>query len=68
MLDFLLVLGQVPGTNFEITFSELASGLLVAGFLYLRFRRPQTLKDWRTRIYLQYLKSRYLYFRSRIMY
>lgn len=35
MLDFLLVLGQIPGTNFQITFYELiASGLFLAGWLF----------------------------------
>ena len=33
MLDFLLVLGQVPGTQFEITFTEILVALLVF-FLY----------------------------------
>lgn len=34
MWDFLLVLGQVPGTNFEITFSEVVGFCILLAFLW----------------------------------
>jgi hypothetical protein len=35
MLDFLLVLGLIPGTNFQITFYEIILfGLAVAGWVF----------------------------------
>ena len=38
MLDFLLVLGQIPGTHFQLTFYELITiSLLLAAWL---FRAP----------------------------
>jgi hypothetical protein len=40
MLDFLLVLGQVPGTNIQITFNELLLAFSVFSVVYeYRFRR-----------------------------
>jgi hypothetical protein len=35
MWDFFLVLGRVPGTDFVITFSELAGFCLVLPFIWL---------------------------------
>ena len=29
MLDFFLVLGQIPGTNFDLTFNEIFLGVLI---------------------------------------
>jgi hypothetical protein len=35
MLDFLLVLGQIPGTDFQITFYEfIAGGLVIVSWLF----------------------------------
>ena len=34
MWDFLLVLGLVPGTNFQITFSELVAFYILLPFLW----------------------------------
>jgi hypothetical protein len=41
MLDFLLVLGQIPGTNFQITFYELVfvSLVLIGWFFRGQLRR-----------------------------
>lgn len=36
MLDFLLVLGQIPGTNLQITFNELVIGAALAAIWYFR--------------------------------
>lgn len=37
MLDFLLVLGQIPGTDFQLTFSEiLLASLVLLAFAYWR--------------------------------
>jgi len=38
MLDFLLVLGQVPGTNIQITFSEIVIGVALVGVLFYGFK------------------------------
>jgi hypothetical protein len=43
MLDFLLVLGQVPGTDFQITFTEIVFSLGIGIVIYLK-RRP--VKRW----------------------
>lgn len=34
MLDFFLVLGQIPGTNFQITFNEIIFSLLIMWVIY----------------------------------
>lgn len=39
MWDFLLVLGRVPGTDFVITFSEIAGFCLVLPFAWLARKR-----------------------------
>ena len=47
MLDFFLVLGQIPGTNFQITFNEIMIALLFMFVCYYyikayrRSRQPQ---------------------------
>jgi hypothetical protein len=53
MLDFLLVLGLIPGTDFQITFYELIGGVLVfAGWFFrahmrrLAMTRKQQLYTW----------------------
>lgn len=45
MLGFLLVLGQIPGTNFQITFSELLILLLLAIVIWEARRMNLHLKD-----------------------
>lgn len=58
MLDFLLVLGQIPGTNFQITFNEIIALVLAGGVWYLR----NQLKGLAIREYtafLNYLKQHY---------
>ena len=44
MWDFLLVLGQVPGTNIEITFSEVVGFCILTGLLWA-FRKKFIHKD-----------------------
>ena len=39
MLNNLLVLGLVPGTNFEITFNDLLIALDIAVLIYVLFRK-----------------------------
>ena len=40
MLDFLLILGQIPGTNIRISFGQLVLGVIL-GLLTIRiYRRP----------------------------
>jgi len=44
MLDFFLVLGQIPGTNISLTFGEtiiLAAVIAIAAFSWLRGNEPQ---------------------------
>lgn len=40
MLDFLLVLGQIPGTNFQVSFWELVIGGLGIWLSVRIWRRP----------------------------
>lgn len=48
MLDFLLVLGQIPGTNFQITFTEfLVFCLLFIAWLYRYRLRKAAICYWK---------------------
>ena len=38
MLDFLLVLGQIPGTNFQITFNDIVAIICIA-YLYYEYKK-----------------------------
>lgn len=67
MLDFLLVLGQIPGTNYHITFEQIVATVDTVLLLYILIRRPYIAKELIRDIRLFYLKTRYLYFRSRII-
>ena len=40
MLDFLLVLGQIPGTNIELSFWQIVFSVLGTGFVVKIWRRP----------------------------
>lgn len=46
MLDFLLVLGQVPGTSFVITFNEIAFVLCIAFLIWEERRNHKALVRW----------------------
>ena len=46
MLDFLLVLGQVPGTNIQITFNELLLAFSAFSIIYEYFLRRRALHRW----------------------
>jgi hypothetical protein len=39
MWDFLIILGRVPGTNFQITFEEIVGFCLFAALLWLMRKR-----------------------------
>ena len=57
MLDFLLVLGQVPGTNYEISFWQIVSACLlmaivIMSYRYYRRRVFSSLKTLRAQILL----------------
>jgi len=43
MLDFLLILGQIPGTNIRISFGQLVVAIIV-GLLAIRLYRRPTLR------------------------
>jgi len=49
MLDFLLVLGQVPGTNFQITYNELIAAFLAVSAVYEYRLRRVAIHRWRRR-------------------
>ena len=56
MLDFLLVLGQVPGTDVQITFNELVIGIiLIAGWIFRRQLR-RMVKRWSANLTSYWLK------------
>jgi hypothetical protein len=58
MLDFLLVLGQIPGTNLQITFNEIA--IFTAAVLSWYFRRQlRDLAIREYRMFITYIKLRY---------
>lgn len=58
MLDFLLVLGQIPGTNFQITFNEIVALVLAGGVWYFRSQlRNLAIREYKA--LLDYLKQRY---------
>ena len=57
MLDFLLVLGQIPGTNFQITFFELIAAILLALVYFLRHRLRALAKFQKKRI-LDYFRQK----------
>jgi len=38
MWDFLLVLGQIPGTHIQITFNEILGSIIIAVTVYMAFR------------------------------
>jgi hypothetical protein len=46
MLDFLLVLGQVPGTNFQITYNELVTTFTVCSAVYEYRLRQKAIHRW----------------------
>jgi hypothetical protein len=46
MLDFLLVLGQVPGTNFQITYNELTAAFLVVSAIYEYRLHRKAIRRW----------------------
>ena len=53
MLDFILVMGHVPGTNIDITFTEILLAIpLTAVMLYLHKVRPGILKRNASELYL----------------
>jgi len=45
MLDFLLVLGRVPGTDLQITFNEIVIGLAMVSVWYFRRKIRRLLKS-----------------------
>jgi hypothetical protein len=47
MLDFLLVLGQVPGTNFQITFNEIVATFCVLYLLHVYLKYSLEIHRWR---------------------
>jgi hypothetical protein len=55
VLDFFLVLGLIPGTNFQITFNEIVFvvALLAAWYFRRQLRRQLSLQKRRTIAYLR---------------
>jgi hypothetical protein len=58
MLDFLLVLGQIPGTNLQITFNEITIFTIAVLSWYFR-RQLRALAIYEYKLFLAYLKQRY---------
>ena len=58
MLDFLLVLGQIPGTNLQITFNEITI-FITAVFIWYFRRQLRALAIREYKLSLAYLKHRY---------
>jgi hypothetical protein len=46
MLDFLLVLGQVPGTNFQITFNEIVATVCIGYLLHVYLKYAVEIERW----------------------
>jgi Na+/pantothenate symporter len=58
MLDFLLVLGLVPGTDYQITFNQILLFVALLAFVSLLFKqRKGTNRILQKNISLQYLES-----------
>lgn len=56
MLDYLIVLGQVPGTDHQISFFQYMLGLAAISFAYLVFIERRSLKTFLTQIQLLRLR------------
>lgn len=47
MLDFILVMGHVPGTNIDLTFYQLVLGIPIIGaIIYLLIKKPLFVKRY----------------------
>jgi len=57
MWDLLIVLGQIPGTNFQITFYEIVFAVLAGIATYLIYRRSAVVR--------RYVKAYYLVSKAR---
>lgn len=58
MLDYILILGQVPGTNYQVTFGQVVIGSLSIWLIIRILRRPALRRkyiDW-LRIVLFHVK------------
>jgi hypothetical protein len=58
MLDFLLVLGQIPGTRFQITFFEYLICVVILGGIIMR-RRLRLVLIAQKNNFVAYLKLKY---------
>lgn len=59
MWELLLVLGQVPGTNYEITFAQVVLFCLMAPLMWLAYRRLLRLNPRKSaNLIITYLKTR----------
>jgi hypothetical protein len=63
MLDFLLVLGLIPGTNFQITFYEYLIGVAVIAVIALR-RQLRRLAIAQKNNIINYFKQKYWNYRQ----
>lgn len=54
MLDFLIVLGQIPGTQYDLTFSNIIIGYSVVLTFYFLQREYKNRKCWLKRVGLIY--------------
>jgi hypothetical protein len=58
MLDFLLVLGQIPGTHFQITFYEYIVSVIVLACAVFRYQLRLLLTTQKMSLMI-YLKQKY---------
>lgn len=61
------MLGEIPGTNYRLTFEQVLIASLALLLVLIWKLKPQAFKELVRDIQLAYLKTRYLYFRSRII-
>ncbi len=52
MLDFLLVLGQIPGTSYQVSFEELMTTCLTVGIIWYAHKKRWTVADAKRPVHL----------------
>lgn len=58
MLDFFIVLGQVPGTNYQITFNQILVFLSIMLLLWLALIEAKSLLSFLAQMQIQSLHSK----------
>lgn len=58
MLDAFLILGQIPGTDYQLTFTNIIAIYFVAGFTWLALKERDALKARFSNLREQQFKSK----------